>query len=154
MMIRTSTRFAALGLAAMLAIGCDKKDEPMAAPASTGGSAAPVTDSTKMTPTMAGAQDQAAKTAADVTAKSNDMGAAAKDAGDSMVTQAQKLYDDAKAAMNKADFAGAQKYVDQLSALKSKLPADWQTKVTELEKMVADGKAKMGAMPSLPKMGQ
>ena len=133
----------------VLAAGCDDKTPAPATPAAT-----PAASDMSVPPTMKNAQDQAKAT---VDAAESKMGAAGDQAaavGDGVVAQAQKLYDDAKAAINKADFTGAQKYVDQLTALKSKLPADWQTKVDELSKMLADGKSKlgsMGAMPSMPK---
>lgn len=153
MMTATLARCATIGLATVLAIGCDEKP---AAPANPNATASdPMVPAT--TPPLDKARDSAAATAADVTAKSNeaaaDAGKAASNAGDSLVTQAQNLYDQAQAAIKKADFSGAQKYLDQLGALKSKLSPEWQAKITDLEKMVADGKAKFGGV-TMPKLGQ
>ena len=36
----------------------------------------------------------------------------------------------------------------------TKLPADWQAKVTELEKMLVSVKEKAAALPAMPKIGQ
>lgn len=75
----------------------------------------------------------------------------ASDAGAGVVAQAQKLYDDAVNAVNKADFSTAEKYFEQLKSLRDKLPADWQAKVDQLGQLIADGKAKLGNLPNLPR---
>ena len=108
-------------------------------------------DQAKMT--VDAAQDKANATGEQAGAMAKDAGDKAASAGDAMVAQATKLYEDAKASINKADFAGAQQYVDQLAALKSKLPPDWQAKVEELTKMLTDAKSKLGNMsvPAMPK---
>ena len=153
-------KYLALGMivgGGVLAAGCDDRTTP--APVAT-----PAATDATVPPTMAKARDSAQSTidaaqskmnatGDDASAMAKDAGDKASTAGDGMVAQAQKLYDNAKSAMSKADFSGAQTYVDQLTAMKSKLPADWQVKVDELSKMLADGKNKLGgmSMPAMPK---
>lgn len=165
MTFRTPARLAVLGLAATLAIGCDEQKTPTAEPAANTATGAPgATGDATMPPTMANAQNQAAdlqkaagakmdETAAAADATAKEAGAKASEAGDTMVAQAQKLYADAQAAIQKMDVNAAQKYMDQLSALKAKLPADWQEKVTALEQQFATLKSKAGAV-QMPKLGQ
>lgn len=141
----------------VIAVGCDDKTPaPAATPAANDGAGMPASlkkaqDSAQST--IDAAQTKMNGTGDQASAAAKDAGDKASTAGDTMVAQAQKLYDDAKAAIGKADFDGAQKYVDQLTALKSKLPTDWQAKVDELSKMLADGKTKLGgmSMPAMPK---
>lgn len=136
---------AASVLSAGLFIGCDNSDKP-AAPA---------------TPSMGATSDKAKDAAADMKASAEAAGAktgammdtakaGAADVGNAVTDQAKKLYDQATAAVTGMKLDDAQKYFDQLKALRDKLPADWQTKVDELGKMITDAKAKMGAMPAVP----
>jgi hypothetical protein len=75
---------------------------------------------------------------------------AASDAGNATVTQAQGLYTQAQTAISGMKFDEAQKHVDQLKGMRSKLPAEWQTRVDQLGTMLTDAKSKMGNMPSMP----
>jgi molecular chaperone GrpE (heat shock protein) len=97
------------------------------------------------------AKDAAADARDGVTNATNDAQTAATDANAGVVAQAQKLYDDAVAAVNKADFSTAEKYFEQLKTYRDKLPADWQTKIDQLGKMITDAKAKLGNVPGLPR---
>ena len=152
---------AAIVATGLLTIGCDEKPAATPTPAAS-------SDATPATPAMPGAlekaRDQAqstvdaaqakmAATGDDASKAAADAGAKASDAGNAIVGQAQTLFDNAKAAIQKANLNDAQKYVDQLNALKAKLPADWQAKVDEVTKMLSDAKSKLGNMslPSMPK---
>jgi hypothetical protein len=131
---------AACLLSASLVIGCDDADKPAAA--------------TPATPTMEGAKSSAAEVKAGVEAKTADTvdatKAAAADASSAVTDQAKKLYDQATEAVKGMKLDDAQKYFDQLNALKDKLPADWKTKVDELGKLITDAKAKLSAIPAVP----
>lgn len=150
-------RIAALGLCALMGlgvIGCDEsstttpKVETKAAESSGG-----MLD--KVKEQAAEVKEKTAEAAANATDKAKETADAAKeqaaDAASALTGQAQKLFDDAKAAIGKADFDGAQKYVDQLKGLQDKLPADWKAKVDEVVKMLADAKEKLKAIPGMPK---
>ena len=152
-------RIAALGLCALMglgfaSLGCDEsssttpKVETKTAESS-GGMLDKVKDQ------AAEVKEKTAEAAGDMKDKTNaavtDAKDQAADAASALTGQAQKLFDDAKAAIGKADFDGAQKYVDQLKGLQDKLPADWKAKVDEVVKMLADAKDKLKALPGMPK---
>ena len=145
----TFNLFAATALvSASVLIGCDNADQPAATPAA---------------PTMGATNDAAKNAAADMKATAESTNAqvmdaattgqaAVTDAGNAMVDQAKKVYDQATAAIGQMKMDDAQKYFDQLKGMRDKLPADWQTKIDELGKMITDAKAKMGATPAMPAM--
>lgn len=68
----------------------------------------------------------------------------AASAKDSVVAQAQQYYDQAKQMITARNFNGAQDMLGKLEGLQSQLPAEWQTKITELKSMLTQAK---GAMP-------
>jgi hypothetical protein len=76
----------------------------------------------------------------------------AKDAGAAKLTEAQttvvataqKYYDQAKEMIAKRDFAGAQELVGKLEGIQAQLPAEWQTKITELKTMLTNAKSAAG----------
>lgn len=153
-------RIATLGLCAMMglgvwSIGCDEsssttpKVETKTATDTGSGMLDKVKDG------VADVKEKTAEAAANATDKAKDAAADAKeqagDAASALTAQAQKLFDDAKAAIGKADFDGAQKYVDQLKGLQDKLPAEWKAKIDDLVKMIADAKEKLKAVPGMPK---
>lgn len=141
-------------------LGCDDSDKATPAPTATP-SAGATNDAAKSAATDLKTQAEAAgaKTAdavesakANTAAAVDDAKGKTADAADSVTDQAKKLYDQATTAISKANWDDAQKYVDQLKALRDKLPADWQAKVDEVAKMLTDAKAKLGNLPSMPSM--
>lgn len=154
-------RFSTLGMSvalglSVLAMGCDQ-NEP-AAPTATDAKTAAESAAANAQSAAESAKSSAEKASAAASEVADKAGAAAADVKDQaagaaseLTAQAQKLFDDAKAAISKADFDNAQKYVDQLKGLSDKLPADWKAKVDELAKMLTDARAKLGNLPGLPK---
>ncbi len=155
MRMKTLGLCAVMGLG-MLAFGCDESTTPTTpkVEAAADKAAAAADKATDASKSAADSAADAAKSAADA-AKEKGAAAvdAAKEAGADMLVQVQKAYDDAKASLSKMppDIEGASKYVDQLKGWQDKLPADWKAKVDELVKMLADAKAKLQAMPGMPK---
>lgn len=161
-------RLAAVSIASLAMVGCDESASKSATPASTDSTVAD--GQRKAADTLAEGQRKAAEVTADAQKKAADemadanakaaadarktaenVGEKAQDAANTLVAQAQKLYDQAREAINKADVPAAQQYVDQLSALRDKLPADWQTKVDELTKLLSDAKSKLNGL-TVPKL--
>lgn len=155
--------FAAVGLlATSLALtGCDQNasttstDTATPSAGATGDKARSAASDLKMQAEGAGHRADAAMGNASTQASdaANSAGAAASDTGNAIVAQAQSLYEKATAAISNTKFDDAQGYVDQLKAIRDKLPAEWQAKVDQLGTMLTDAKAKMGnlKMPSMPK---
>jgi hypothetical protein len=156
-------RFSTLGVCAVVglgvfAIGCDEATNTTPTPqVETKSTADKAADSAKSAADAVAdkageLKDKTVDAAGDLKDKvkdaTTDTTNAATDAG--VVAQAQKLYDDAVAAVNKADFSTAEKYFDQLKTYRDKLPVEWQTKIDQLGTMIADAKAKLGNLPSVP----
>lgn len=145
--MKCTTLLAMTILSAGLAIGCDDKNASTPAAQPTAGAT-----NEKAKDAAADLQTQMADNQTKTAAAIDDAKSAAKDTGDSVVAQAQDLYAKATTALSNMKPDDAQKYVDQLKTLRDKLPAEWQTKVDDLAKMVNDAKAKMTNLPNLPTM--
>ena len=65
---------------------------------------------------------------------------------DSVVATAQKYYDEAKQMIASKDFAGAKDMISKLQGMQSQLPAEWQTKIADLNKMLTDSQSAMNSM--------
>ncbi len=69
-----------------------------------------------------------------------------------LTAEADKLLTQAKEYIGQNKLDDASKVVDQLVAMKDKLPAEWQTKIDEVSKMLATAKEKVGSlMNNIPK---
>lgn len=144
------TLAAALMIAGASFVGCDDKSDTPTVP--TTPAPAPKADGPSMIDTAkekaASAQQQAvdAKDAGVAKAtEAKDAGAAKlTEAQNTVVATAQKYYDQAKEMIAKRDFAGAQDVVGKLEGIQAQLPAEWQTKITELKTMLTNAKASAG----------
>ena len=87
---------------------------------------------------VVGCGEKAPPIVPDTPAQVADQQKAGKDAANAdLLSQAQSLYDEAKEMIGKADFKNARADVDQLNLIKPRLPADWQAKVDEVNKLLA-----------------
>jgi hypothetical protein len=144
----TPRTFIGLLLSAYVVVGCDKpepKPVPKASQSSAGTPAA--IEKSEEFPSKAKLVSMgmeklvAASTRPGVTAAAESTSAAVTKVADlteSALPTAQKFYDQAKALIAKQDLAQAKDYVAKLDALRSQLPANWQTKVDELKSSLAE----------------
>ncbi len=122
---------AVLSAAAMF--GCDKKEDlktSVPPPGARPNNPAPANDGMGKVDVMG---NDAAKAAGDI--KTNGLNALG-DAKQTMVAQAQQMYDQAKQFIDSKNFASAKDLVGKLEGLQDKLPAEWGQKITELRTML------------------
>jgi len=93
-----------------------------------------VTDkATSATETVSAAGEKVADDVKDATSTAGDnVNDAAATARDAIVRQAEELYNKAKAAIEGGKLDDAKPMLEKLTALKDKLPEDWQKKVADL----------------------
>ena len=92
--------------------------------------------------------DDAAKTADD-SAKT-----ATSDAADAVKTQATDWFAKAEDAVKNNKLDDAKTYLDKLESFKSKLSAEWQTKIDALQKTYTAARAKVTATPAAPNLNK
>lgn len=146
-----------LALTALLAVGCDDtknavdaaKDKANAAASTATDAAKSAADSAKSAAdsakdSAAGAVDAAKDKAAGAVDAAKDKAAGAMDAVKEAATkQATDLYDKAMAAVKENKITDAEGILNQLTALKDKLPADWASKIDSLKSAIDKAKALM-----------
>lgn len=149
--MKATIRVVSLVLLALAFAGCDKGDNtntpaPTAPPKPTA--------SNDMGAAAEKAAGDAQKAAADAKHEADAAASNAADAGASAMaaveTQAKGLLEQAQNYIKENKLDLAEKAVTQLDALKSKLPAEWASKIDNVKSMLETAKKGAAALPSLP----
>ena len=151
---------AALSLGAALMAGCNKEEEkaPAPAPANTTSNAGTRAEemAKDLKETASSTAGDAQRAAADAQKAAADKAAEAKvnaaSATEATKKEAQSLFEQAMAYIREQKWDSADGAIKKLEALKSKLPAEWQTKIDELRKQFNTAKTTLGNV-KLPSLG-